>query len=48
MVIDNIEDLQRLYDMYIIDCLNKSIKRSIKDFILWLEEEEYESVTNRT
>ena len=41
MFVSNPEDLQRLYDMYILDCLNRGINRSIKDFILWMEEEGY-------
>lgn len=32
----------RLWELYRMDCNNKGLKPSVKDFLLWIDEEGYE------
>ena len=41
-MINGSEDMERLYEMYLVDCENKGLKPTMHDFTVWLSEEGYD------
>lgn len=38
-LVDTEDSEQRMYDLYIIDCMNKGLTPTIRDFVVWKQEE---------